>query len=299
MTIRLNPIQPGASEEELQRWREQVQQILNSSSALDGSLVDITNLTGLEHGVHVDNPSEGVHGVSGDIVGTTDDQTLTNKELTSPTITGGTLTNSTLTSPAINSSVSGSAIKDTINANTSLLVTENAVKEYADAIVFEQTAPVACKVQLTSNATVGAGSTLCVSWDADSDASAAKGSVFDLYDDADYWDSGNPKRLTAPSDGIYMMSVQIQWASNSTYTAHINIKLNDEGNNATNAISSMKYTRTNESNDNMVLTAFYRLTQGDYVSVSVKNSSVASEDLAGGTSLDTSFSIVRLGDIST
>ena len=43
------------------------------------------------------NLSTGVHGVSGDVVGTTSTQTLTNKTLTSPTITSPTLTVATTT----------------------------------------------------------------------------------------------------------------------------------------------------------------------------------------------------------
>jgi len=58
---------------------------------------DSNTLSNLEHGAEVDEPSSGVHGVTGSLVGTSDEQTLTNK---------------TLTSPVINTQISGTAFLD-------------------------------------------------------------------------------------------------------------------------------------------------------------------------------------------
>lgn len=50
------------------------------------------------------NATGAVHGVSGDLVGTTDVQTLTGKTLTSPTVSGGTITNAAIVGGSVASS---------------------------------------------------------------------------------------------------------------------------------------------------------------------------------------------------
>lgn len=70
-----------------------------------------------EANLHV-NSTSSVHGVTGNVVGTSDTQTLTNKTLTSPTITGGTVTAGTI-------SVTGAqTLNDFRTRNTYLATTE-------------------------------------------------------------------------------------------------------------------------------------------------------------------------------
>lgn len=89
-----------------------------TNKTIDGDTNTISNLA---HGAEVDNPTSGVHGVTGSVVGTTDTQTLSAK---------------TLTSPVINTGVSGTAVLDEDNMasdSATKLATQQSIKAYVDA----------------------------------------------------------------------------------------------------------------------------------------------------------------------
>ena len=151
--------------------------IVDTSSAqtLTNKVINADNntLSNLDHGAEVDNPSSGVHGVTGSVVGTTDSQTLSAKTLTSPVLNTGlsgtafldednmasdsatkaasqqsvkayidsgtvTMTNKTLTSPVLNTQVTGTAVLDEDNMasnSATKVATQQSIKAYVDASI--------------------------------------------------------------------------------------------------------------------------------------------------------------------
>ena len=82
---------------------------------------DSNTISNLEHGAEVDDPTSGVHGVTGSIVGTSDSQTLTNKTYSNPTLDGD---------------ISGTGVldEDDLSSNSDVkIATQQSIKAYVDA----------------------------------------------------------------------------------------------------------------------------------------------------------------------
>lgn len=241
-------------------------------------------------------------GITGNLVGTTSSQTLTNKTLTAPVIstisntgtvtlptdtdtlvgrdTTDTLTNKTLTSAVLNTGVSGTAIKDEDNMasdSATHLATQQSIKKYVDDSVDAITTSAKARVFLSSTQSNIA------------DASATKV----LLDGETYDVGGNfaNNKFTAPTTGYYQVNATIFWQNpiaDKIYAAYLykngaRIALSQSHSSSTSSLST-------DINDVIKLTAT------DYVELyAYHNSGAATPDIYG----DTAYTYMSIHLLST
>ncbi|MDP2726187.1 MAG: hypothetical protein Q8P59_01465, partial [Dehalococcoidia bacterium] len=105
------------------------------------------------------------------------------------------------------------------------------------------------------------------------------------FDTNSLWDNGDPTKLTAPSDGVYIIVAGLQWPDHPTSGARKSmvIRLND----TTEIAKALSHPNSNNLNG-ITCSTIYALEAGDYVELQAFHQVVAGEHAgnvggAGGT----------------
>jgi len=110
-------------------WKSLVTE--DDTQTITNKTIDADNntISNLAHGAEVDNPTSGVHGATGTIVGTSDSQTLTNKTIDAASNTISNLNTTHLAAGILDIDLGA------VSASDDTLASAKAIKAYADSLV--------------------------------------------------------------------------------------------------------------------------------------------------------------------
>lgn len=277
-----------------------------------------------EANAHV-NATDGVHGVTGDLVGTTDTQTLTNKTIGNTNVLNGftaskmavtngsgqlvagtsapptgtvvgdtdaqTLTNKTLTAPTVTdpeTTIGGATVE--------YVVVSDAAPSHAEGRIWRDSNDTWGRVYVSDGA-----AWRCVSIDSLPECHVTKSGSQSIPTTTNtkltwaaaspnvgtMWPGGGSGTLTVPIDGVYAITGQIQWAGVASGIVNVAIWIN-----GSNVVANGGTDVTNNEGNQKAVTITKKLTAGDTIELYAVHNNSSSLDVqddtggSGGTNLD-------------
>lgn len=136
------------------------------------------------------------------------------------------------------------------------------------------------KVYRTSNQSISNSTGTAVSWSTTS------------WNLGTLWAVGNPTRLTAPADGIYLLTAKSPWAASGVGRRHLKYRINGVATDYNLMVTTAQSGATRENGADLV-----EMTAGDYLEIWVEQDSGGSLNLLGGNqaSVSATLTLVATG----